>query len=140
MVLRTRQSLSPRSSNMSGSERSSADCATSAAAFCRASGSAERACSMICASTVISLRACPQPRQLFPLHLDELLQGLGVNLGVAANGHGHARVVVMAAFIDLLAEDLEEVVVADAPFDLVDVVDDDVGEDEPGQATRFVVF
>ena len=47
MVLRTRQSLSPSSSNMSGSVRSLVDCATRYAAFCRASGSADLACSMI---------------------------------------------------------------------------------------------
>src|SRR5688572_31369885 len=32
-------------------------------------------------------------------------------------GHGHARVVVLAAFVDLVAEDLEEVVVTDALVD-----------------------
>ena len=71
MVLRTRQSLSPRSSNMSGRLRSSVDCATRNAAFCRASGSAERACSMICGSAVMFGCSCGwQLRRLArpPLH------------------------------------------------------------------------
>ena len=52
----------------------------------------------------------------------------------------HARVVVLAAFVDLLAEDLEEVVVADALLHFADVVDDDVGEDQARQAAGFVVL
>ena len=44
IVLRTRQSLSPRSSNMSGKSPASLECDTRYAAFWRMSGSAERAC------------------------------------------------------------------------------------------------
>src|SRR4051795_5893121 len=155
IVLRTRQSLSPRSSNMSGRSRSSVEWETRYAAFWRASGSLDRACSMSWGSALIeigarglggawargfsprtlvpsyprtrsSFRSRPDPLQVLALHLHELLERFVEDLRVAADAERHARIEVRPAFLDLVLEHIEEVVVAQSALHFVCVVDDDV--------------
>ena len=87
-----------------------------------------------------SFRPRHQTPGFFPFHAHEQLQRLRENLRVLTNAQRNARVVVIAAFGDLVLQHFEEVVVSDSGFHFSRVVDHDVAEDEPGQAPRFVVF